>query len=56
MISMIPKEAVWGITHANRRDFVIIAAALGMGAKTVRIGFEDSNYIDNINQVDTNLP
>lgn len=56
MISMIPKEAVWGITHANRRDFGIIAAALGMGAKTVRIGFEDSNYIDNINQVDTNLP
>lgn len=56
MISMIPKDGVWGITHANRRDFGIIAAALGMGAKTVRIGFEDSNYLDEYTQVDTNLP
>lgn len=56
MISMIPPKGVWGITHANRRDFGIIAAALGMGAKTVRIGFEDSNYLSPGVQVDTNLP
>lgn len=56
MISMIPAKAIWGITHANRRDFGIIAAAIGMGAKTVRIGFEDSNYVSPIMQVDTNLP
>lgn len=56
MISMIPPKTVWGITHANRRDFGIIAAALGMGAKTVRIGFEDSNYVAPDVQVDTNLP
>lgn len=56
MISMIPPKAVWGITHANRRDFGIVAAALGMGAKTVRIGFEDSNYLDENTQVETNLP
>ena len=56
MIQMIPQEALWGITHANRRDFSIIAAALGMGASTVRIGFEDSNYLNAVTQVDTNLP
>ncbi|MHB8131251.1 MAG: beta-keto acid cleavage family enzyme [Mobilitalea sp.] len=56
MISMMPKEALWGITHANRTDFSIIAAALGLGASTVRIGFEDSRYIDANTIVDTNLP
>lgn len=56
MIQMIPQGALWGITHANRRDFGIIAAALGMGARTVRIGFEDSNYLDPDTQVETNLP
>ncbi len=56
MIQMIPLETLWGITHANRRNFSIIAAALGMGASTVRIGFEDSNYLDDNTVVDTNLP
>ena len=27
-----------------------------MGAKTVRIGFEDSNYLDSETQVQTNAP
>lgn len=56
MISMIPDKALWGITHANRRDFGIIAAAIGMGAKTVRIGFEDSNYLDENTIIENNLP
>lgn len=56
MIQMIPAGALWGITHANRRDFSIVAAALGMGASTVRIGFEDSNYLDANTVVDTNVP
>jgi 3-keto-5-aminohexanoate cleavage enzyme len=56
MINFIPKDTLWGITHAYRKDFGIIAAALGMGAKTVRIGFEDSRYLDPVTQVDTNLP
>ena len=34
----------------------IFAAALGMGAKTVRVGFEDSNYLDPNTQVATNAP
>ena len=40
MTSMIPDGAVWGITHAHRTDMSIIAAALGLGAVTVRVGFE----------------
>lgn len=56
MIQAIPPEAIWGITHANRRDFSIIAAALGLGARTVRIGFEDSNYLDSQVVAATNLP
>jgi len=56
MIQMIPSGALWGITHANRRDYSIIAAALGMGASTVRIGFEDSNYLEANTVVDTNVP
>lgn len=27
-----------------------------MGAKTVRIGFEDSNYLNAVTQADTNAP
>jgi len=56
MIQMIPAEALWGITQANRRDFGLVAAALGLGASTVRIGFEDSNYLDAKTTVGTNLP
>lgn len=56
MVDFIPEGAVWGITHAHRQDFGIIAQALGMGAKTVRVGFEDSNYLDPDTQVETNAP
>ncbi|WP_054179808.1 3-keto-5-aminohexanoate cleavage protein [Trabulsiella odontotermitis] len=43
--SMIPRDALWGITHYGRQNFDIIAAAVGMGACEVRIGFEDSYYL-----------
>lgn len=43
--SMIPRDALWGITHFGRKNFDIIAAAVGMGASEVRIGFEDSDYL-----------
>lgn len=56
MTSMIPEDAVWGITHSGRKDMSIIAAALGLGAVTVRVGFEDSNYLDPHTTVTTNAP
>lgn len=45
MRSMIPRDALWGITHFGRKNFNVIAAAVGMGASEVRIGFEDSYYL-----------
>lgn len=56
MIQFIPKDVYWGITHAYRKDFSLIAGAIGMGAKTVRIGFEDSNYLNPVTQVSSNVP
>lgn len=56
MVNFIPGDAIWGITHAHRTDFGIIAGALGLGAKTVRIGFEDSCYLNPTTTVETNLP
>ena len=56
MIQMIPAGTIWGITQANRRDFSLLAGAVGMGAKTVRNGFEDSNYLNAVTQADTNAP
>ncbi len=47
---------LWGITHANRRDFSIMEEALDLGASTVRIGFEDSSYLDENTQAGRNLP
>ncbi len=56
MRSFIPGNMLWGITHAHRVNNDIICAAVGMGAKTIRVGFEDSNYIDAGNQSETNAP
>jgi 3-keto-5-aminohexanoate cleavage enzyme len=56
MRSFIPPGMVWGITHAHRVDNDIMCAAVGLGAKTVRIGFEDSTHIDAETKAATNLP
>ena len=56
MRSFIPGNMLWGITHAHRVNNDIICAAVGMGAKTIRVGFEDSNYIDAGMQSETNAP
>lgn len=49
MVQMLPDDSskvLWGITHSGRKSWDIIGAALDRGAKTVRVGFEDSNYVD----------
>jgi Uncharacterized conserved protein len=56
MRSFIPEGMLWGITHAHRESNGIISAAVGLGAKTVRIGFEDSAVIDAGVTAKTNLP
>ena len=43
--SMVPADAKWGVTHYGRQNWRFLAAAIAMGAATVRIGFEDSAYL-----------
>lgn len=43
--SFVPKTALWGVTHFGRDNWTFLAAAIGMGASVVRVGFEDSDYL-----------
>lgn len=43
--SFVPEDALWGVTHFGRMDWKFLVAAISMGAKIVRIGFEDSRYL-----------
>lgn len=51
----VPKDALWGVTHFGRRGFDFLAAAIGMGAGLVRIGFEDSKFLDPEQRAENNL-
>lgn len=51
----IPQNALWGITHFGRKDFSLLAVAVAMGASLVRIGFEDSPYINDENIAENNV-
>jgi 3-keto-5-aminohexanoate cleavage enzyme len=44
--SFVPNDCLWGVTHFARDNWTFLAAAIAMGATVVRIGFEDSRYID----------
>jgi len=45
MKTMLPeKDVPWGVIHAGMNDFALLAAAIGMGASFVRVGFEDSPF------------
>lgn len=45
-VSFVPKTHRWGVTHFGRDNWTFLAAAIAMGATVVRIGFEDSPYLD----------
>ena len=51
-----PDEVLWGITQAHRKDWELVKTALDLGARTVRVGFEDSAYLDPDTVVETNVP
>lgn len=44
--SFVPDDAQWGVTHYGRDNWEFLAAAIAMGAAVVRIGFEDSYYLE----------
>ncbi len=52
--SFIPEGMLWGVTHFGRRDDSIFAEAVRLGACTLRVGFEDSDYLDPDTRVRTN--
>lgn len=39
------EEVLWGYTQAYRQDWEMMGKALDMGAVSLRIGFEDSDYL-----------
>lgn len=49
------KERVrWGYTQANRKNWEMVKEALAMGASSIRIGFEDSDYLSETVRADKN--
>ena len=44
MTALMDAEVPWGIVHDGMTDFRLLAAAIGLGASLVRVGFEDSIY------------
>jgi len=44
MASLLEDNEGWGIIHDGMSDLSLLATAIGMGAKVVRVGFEDSVF------------
>ncbi|NLG84029.1 MAG: 3-keto-5-aminohexanoate cleavage protein [Firmicutes bacterium] len=42
---LVPQGSLWGLIHQGMRDMSLLAAAVGMGAAFIRVGFEDSIYL-----------
>ncbi len=45
-VSFVPKDSMWGVTHFGRDNWTFLAMAIAMGATVVRVGFEDSAYLE----------
>ncbi|MBK7791789.1 MAG: 3-keto-5-aminohexanoate cleavage protein [Betaproteobacteria bacterium] len=43
--SLLPAGAHWGYIHEGMHDFRMLAVALGLGARAVRVGFEDGRHL-----------
>lgn len=44
--SLISEDDKWGIVVNDRRDFLLVAAGIGLGATIIRVGFEDSPFLN----------
>ncbi len=53
-VSFVPEKAIWGVTHFGRDNWSFLACAIAMGATVVRIGFEDSKYLNENKNADYN--
>lgn len=41
LAGMLPAGSIWGVVHEGMESFTLLAAALGLGADMVRVGYED---------------
>jgi 3-keto-5-aminohexanoate cleavage enzyme len=44
MTSLLKENEEWGMIHDGMNDLSLLATAIGMGARAVRVGFEDSVF------------
>ncbi len=44
-LDFLAPEETWGFVHEGMTDLSLVAAALGLGASVLRVGFEDGGYI-----------
>ncbi|WP_130837625.1 3-keto-5-aminohexanoate cleavage protein [Lachnoclostridium sp. Marseille-P6806] len=50
------RELLWGYTQAGRRDWDMMRYALEQGADSLRVGFEDSDYLEPGRRAAVNAP
>jgi 3-keto-5-aminohexanoate cleavage enzyme len=53
--SLLPSGAHWGFIHEGMQDYRMLAAALGLGARAVRVGFEDGRHLAHGRVASTNV-
>jgi len=46
LAAMLPPGSHWGLVHEGMEDFRLLAAALGLGARVVRVGYEDGRTLE----------
>jgi 3-keto-5-aminohexanoate cleavage enzyme len=44
MTSFLKENEEWGVIHDDMNDLSLLATAIGMGARAIRVGFEDSVF------------
>jgi len=45
LADLLPEGSEWGLVHEGMLDLSLVAAALGLGARVLRVGFEDGCHL-----------
>lgn len=45
LADLLPEGTEWGLVHEGMVDLSLVSAALGLGARVLRVGFEDGVYL-----------
>lgn len=46
LADLLPEGSEWGLIHEGMVDLTLVSAALGLGARVLRVGFEDGCYVN----------